>query len=717
MIDAHFVPRFRPSLHVAATERDCAYIISERRSNRLGGEQLVALLQAIDGVRSVSELTTHLSDRVSPPDVIYLVEQLLARDYLVDADSHACDERAAFEELMGWRHATPLRVSLRGIGTCNAENLKELLLAGDVEVAERGDLIVCLVDDYLNPAIEAVLRAPDAPVLLAKVHGTRLLIGPIFGAGDSFCLHCLQYWLRHNRPVQTLLERRKGSTISLPKASHPASMAIASGLIALAIQRYAEGDRSLLRGMESLDLASMQSAKHQPTRRPQCPVCGDPGWMQHQAMKGIDPRAESELPLHEGGFRTVASGETLRRHERLVDATCGPVAYLHAMPGRHIGTRKVYVSGYLVCPTAPDSSNPFDKVCAGKGETDDDARASALCEALERFSSVFQGDEPRIRSSTKSLGASAIALDALQHFSHEQVQRRDIINAATRDRRRQVPKPLPDDAHIDWTTAWCLNDGSRHAVPLVYCFAETPPDSGHAYGIYNPNGTAAGNCLEEAILQGLLELIERDAVAIWWYNRIPRPAIDLSAFADTWLTRLVDDYATDGWRLWVLDLTHDLRIPVCAALAHHARRDRYAIGFGCHLTVELAVKRAITELNQLLDPSVDAPSPWDREQLKDASFLEPSSCPAEAPQLFPKGTLRQYIDQCVDTFARAGMSSFFVNKSRPDIGLSVAQVIVPGLRHFWPRFGAGRLYEVPVQLGWLCKPTPEEHLNPAPLFL
>jgi hypothetical protein len=44
-------------------------------------------------------------------------------------------------------------------------------------------------------------------------------------------------------------------------------------------------------------------------------------------------------------------------------------------------------------------------------------------------------------------------------------------------------------------------------------------------------------------------------------------------------------------------------------------------------------------------------------------------------------------------------------------------VIVPGLRHFWPRFGPGRLYTVPHERGWLSQPLEETELNPVPLFL
>jgi hypothetical protein len=43
-------------------------------------------------------------------------------------------------------------------------------------------------------------------------------------------------------------------------------------------------------------------------------------------------------------------------------------------------------------------------------------------------------------------------------------------------------------------------------------------------------------------------------------------------------------------------------------------------------------------------------------------------------------------------------------------------VIVPGLRHFWKRFGRGRLYDTPIELGWSERPTPEHDLNPTGIF-
>ncbi|MGH2585968.1 MAG: YcaO-like family protein, partial [Dehalococcoidia bacterium] len=63
-----------------------------------------------------------------------------------------------------------------------------------------------------------------------------------------------------------------------------------------------------------------------------------------------------------------------------------------------------------------------------------------------------------------------------------------------------------------------------------------------------------------------------------------------------------------------------------------------------------------------------------------------------------------------------GREVLALDQTRPDVQVPVVRVIVPGLRHFWARFAPGRLYDVPVQLGWLRQPLREEELNPIPLF-
>jgi ribosomal protein S12 methylthiotransferase accessory factor len=63
------------------------------------------------------------------------------------------------------------------------------------------------------------------------------------------------------------------------------------------------------------------------------------------------------------------------------------------------------------------------------------------------------------------------------------------------------------------------------------------------------------------------------------------------------------------------------------------------------------------------------------------------------------------------------MEVLVLDQTRPDIGLNVVKVIVPGMRHFWKRLAPGRLYDVPVKLGWLPESLKENQLNPVPMFL
>ena len=66
---------------------------------------------------------------------------------------------------------------------------------------------------------------------------------------------------------------------------------------------------------------------------------------------------------------------------------------------------------------------------------------------------------------------------------------------------------------------------------------------------------------------------------------------------------------------------------------------------------------------------------------------------------------------------RCGLEMLVLDLTRAEVGFPTARVAVPGLRHFWARFGPGRLYDVPVALGWLPRALDETELNPIPFFM
>ena len=73
-------------------------------------------------------------------------------------------------------------------------------------------------------------------------------------------------------------------------------------------------------------------------------------------------------------------------------------------------------------------------------------------------------------------------------------------------------------------------------------------------------------------------------------------------------------------------------------------------------------------------------------------------------------------ERCRALIESKGMELLVLDLTRPDIGMPVARVIVPGLRHFWERFAPGRLFDVPVEMGWRNDPISEVDLNPVPVI-
>jgi ribosomal protein S12 methylthiotransferase accessory factor len=227
------------------------------------------------------------------------------------------------------------------------------------------------------------------------------------------------------------------------------------------------------------------------------------------------------------------------------------------------------------------------------------------------------------------------------------------------------------------------------------------------------------------MVQGFLELVERDAYAIWWYNRLQRPQVDLGEFDDFYIRDVKNQFADAGRKLWVLDVTSDLGVPAYVAIMHWMKdgRENIEFGSGAHFDRRIALLRSLTELSQFLSiglmgggsgekSSLDGVSPL---RLENYPFLHPTGRPPATPQLgidVPLDSAREQVEACVEIARRAGHDFLVLDQTRPDVEVPVARVIVPGLRHFYQRFGPGRLYDVPVKLGWLDRPLPESELTP-----
>jgi YcaO-like protein with predicted kinase domain len=289
--------------------------------------------------------------------------------------------------------------------------------------------------------------------------------------------------------------------------------------------------------------------------------------------------------------------------------------------------------------------------------------------------------------------------------------------------QQNIPPLFDPSTKVEWSPVWSLRDGRFKYLPtsLLYFFY-----SGPAAFQADSNGCAAGNTVEEAIVQGFLELVERDAYAIWWYNRTRQPEVDLSQFDDSYVRDLHSQLAATGRKLWVLDITSDLGVPTYVAILHWMQngQENIEFGSGAHFDKRIALLRTLTELNQFMSigmmgggtgekPSLDGVTPL---HLEEYPFLIPEGNPTGASDpnaMF--GALDNTRDQvlaCVEIAKRAGLDFLVLNQTRPDVEVPVVRVIVPGLRHFYRRLAPGRLYDIPVKLGLRDRPMPESELTP-----
>ncbi|WP_431044311.1 TOMM precursor leader peptide-binding protein [Streptomyces sp. P1-3] len=645
-------------------------------------------------------------------------------------------------------------------------------------------LTVVVCDDYLDPAlagVDAEHRAAGRGWLPVKPVGTTIWIGPFLGDPDGPCWSCLAERLWRGRRAEAHLLGRLGrpGPVPRPPAALTASRSTALQLAALQAAGWLAGHRHPAQSaLWTLDCLTGAGERHPVQRRPQCPACGDPSLvadrvrapfaLPSEPSAGAAPSAEppagpvGAVPSAEppaGPIGAVPSAEPSARrlldtYAHLIDPLTGLVSEIRRDP-RGPAFLNCFHARYRPAPEPPGPLGPLgpaarpglDRVRAGlraaahgKGATSVQARASALGEALEHHSGRFAGDEPRRRARLRDLEpGSAVHPDLVQLYAERQFADRARWNAAHAP-QHQVCDPFDPDAEIDWTPVWSVTAGRHRLMPTALLYYDAPQPPGRRYCLATSNGAAAGGDPADAVVRGFLELVERDAVALWWYNRTRQPGLDLDAFessGDTWLGRLRQVHAELHREVWALDLTTDLGIPVVAALSR--RTDKAAedvtLGFGAHFDRRTALRRALAELNQMLPPVVhacadgsgyDTADPDALRWFRTASvagqpYLAPD--PAGVPPREPGadgtayGTDSGGLGAVRDIVRAHGLELLVLDQTRPDVGLPVVRVCVPGLRPHWARFAPGRLFDVPVSLGRVAAPTAYESLNPVPLFM
>lgn len=750
-------PRLRSSLAVAPVGPELVFLLDEHRSVVLEGGIYPRLLPLLDGTRSLTEIVNTVG-----ASAFHEITFALAR-----LEGHGClAEGIALEGRLDpifvdtLTRATPAPatdalargVSLLALGGIDGEVVADALAACDVAVhgaEETGRPLLVVTDDYLRPELDGINRAAlrrGREWMLAKPIGMISWIGPLFVPGATGCWSCLAQRLRANRQVQGFIRRQQGDDSGVPivnsRVSSPTVTCLAANLIATEMVRWllAPAAHALRGRMHTWDLFQGSSSEHHLVRRPQCRACGDAQWKLGGDGPRVTLRSRDKRFTGDGGHRAVTPARTLAAYRHHISPIVGAVTYLEPARAPLPEAIPVFAAGHNFALGVDDIVSlrrSIRGISGGKGASVVQSKVSGLCEALERYSGVYTGEEHTVRASFAELAPEAVHPNDCMGFSEQQYAARDELNASQPySRCVLIPRPFDERLAVDWSELWSLTEERRRYLPTALCFYDHPEFAAR-WCSPESNGCAAGNNLEEAILQGFFELVERDAVALWWYNRIRRAGVDLDGFALPYLDEVRDFYASIGRDLWVLDITGDLGICTFACMSRvvDGPTEDLLLGFGAHFDPSVALLRSVTEVNQSLpvvlarhhDGSTRYSTDdelslhwWKTARVDELDYLRPDPQQAAATRnTFDDPSsqdLRADVQACVDIARRLDLEVLVLDQTRPDIGLSVVKVAVPGMCHFWRRFGQRRLYEVPVRMGWLDEPPTPGSFNPYTIF-
>lgn len=696
---------------------------------RLAGRGSGPLARAVDGRRTLGQIVdVATAAGMDPADADRIARRWLASGHLVAATSRVQEEVA------------PVPVHLQDEGG-HADDLAGMLASAGLAIVPADDspvLTVLAVDDLVRTA--SVLAAPPtaAPVLAVQAVGDRALVSPLLHV-DGSCAACLAARIRTRRAPDFVAAARVGLDVPpVAGTPHPAAVPLLTGVVVAAAQACARSDWPSVERARSLlvvDPASGRAEEHRLVPVPGCPSC-DPGGASVLAThlaRPLHAAHESASSDSGGGLRVRDPEETWRDHAHLVSDVVGVVPYVRP-------TGRPELRAFSAGPNLAAGDDlvllrsRLRSGSGGKGLSLSAARTGALAEALERTSLRSRGTEPHRRTRMADL-EGAIHPNAVQLFSDRQLDRAAALRVLEIEDpmaagHHRVPARFDVEAEHDWSPIADLRSGEVRWLPsslVWFSWPGLPPD----YPSGSSNGAAAGNTVTEAVLQGLLERVERDSVALWWHPRCRRPAFDLDAWDDPRIAAALAPQRALGSEVWVLDLTSDLGIPAAAAVGVGVEPLPHVplMGYGAHLDPVVAVVRALTELAQMQAPltmsegevPLDGLGPHERRWFAEVTvasepWLAPHGrvAPPAAPEHHDVG---EALDDLVERLTSRGLSVLWADCTRPDIGLPVVRTWVPGLRHFWNRYAPGRLYDVPPALGWCAPGYGEDDLNPRPMIL
>lgn len=304
----------------------------------------------------------------------------------------------------------------------------------------------------------------------------------------------------------------------------------------------------------------------------------------------------------------------------------------------------------------------------GKGGTEAQAQASAVMELAERFSffSFKQNPDNFIQVTAKSLGNEVMPYDEIIKSVHDDAK--DALKV----------KPFFDQLPLQWTRGYNLTAEQEVLIPFNWF-----------YMINEFNGPSAGNCTEEALLQGICELVERHTSSVVSRKQLDVPGIHLDSFSDPLVQKMLGQFKKEGINVVASDFSLDTGISTVGVLAWDpttlGKSSEIVWTAGTSPDPEKAMSRALTETAQLAGDfnsgsnyvASGLPKFTDTDQ---ARFITQPSKKVHANTLpnLSHNNMKIEVGNLIDTLKNREYQVFSINTMHEGLQIPAFYTIIPG---------------------------------------
>ncbi len=310
----------------------------------------------------------------------------------------------------------------------------------------------------------------------------------------------------------------------------------------------------------------------------------------------------------------------------------------------------------------------------GKGGTPAQSEASAVMELAERFSffSFCKNPENFFVEEYRNLKDPTLPFKSIAQSVHD--------DSDELDRAKEVFSRLP----LKWTWAYNLSRQEEILIPFNWFYA-----------INEFNGPSAGNCVEEAVVQGICELIERHVSSLISLKRLNTPAINTDSVTDSLSLEMIGKYKKAGVDLYITNFSLETGIPSVGVLAHDPstfpEKSELVWTAGTTPDPQKALSRALTEVAQLAgdfntSANYVASGLHKYSHIEEADYVMHPARQIDITQLpdLSNDNIKVEAENCISALLRNDMEVILINTMHQKLGIPTFYAMIPGA-HFRER--------------------------------